>query len=145
MNNIKWVELALFKWRPLPNCLLEMFLLSSISMFKFNKWLHRFHAVSAALSLSDLIVGVKNVTSVSGKVSLARLFSFRGFSKTPLDVEQVASFVPMWTVMCFGFLWRIGCTQLLRLSAVAPGNFLILTLCCLESFPQLVHSKLNFP
>ena len=43
-----------------------MFLLSSISMFKSNKWSHRFLIVSAALPLSDLIVGVENVTSASG-------------------------------------------------------------------------------
>ena len=51
-----------------------MFLLSSISMFKSNKWPHRFLTVRAALPLSDLIVGVENVTSVSGKVSLIRKF-----------------------------------------------------------------------
>ena len=38
-------------------------------MFQSNKWLHGFVTVSAALPLSDLIVGVENVTSVSGKVS----------------------------------------------------------------------------
>ena len=43
-----------------------MFLLSSISMFKSNKWSHRFLIVSAALPLSDLIVGVESVTSASG-------------------------------------------------------------------------------
>ena len=42
-------------------------------MFKSNKWSHKFLTVSA-LSLSDLIVGVENVTSVSGKVSLTRKF-----------------------------------------------------------------------
>ena len=36
-----------------------MFLLSNISMFKSNKWPHRFLTVSAALPLSDLIVGMK--------------------------------------------------------------------------------------
>ena len=80
-----------------------MFLLSSISMFKSNKWPHRFLTVSAALPLSDLIVGVENVTSVSGKVSLIRVFSFRSLSKISLDVERVASFVPMWTMMCSSF------------------------------------------
>ena len=79
-------------------------------MFKSNKWPHRFLTVNAALPLSDLIVGVENVTSVSGKVSLIRVFSFKNFSKISLDVEWVASFVPMWIMMCFGFLRRIGCT-----------------------------------
>ena len=54
-----------------------MFLLSSISMFKSNKWPHRFLNVSAALPLSDLIVGVENVTSVSGKVSQVKSFQFQ--------------------------------------------------------------------
>ena len=79
-------------------------------MFKSNKWPHRFLTVSAALPLSDLIVGVENVTSVSGKVSLIRVFSFKSLSKIYLDVEWVASFVPMWIMICFGFLRRIGCT-----------------------------------
>ena len=79
-------------------------------MFKSNKWPHRFLTVSAALPLSDLIVGVENVTSVSGKVSLIRVFSFKSLSKIYLDVEWVASFVPMWKMICFGFLRRIGCT-----------------------------------
>ena len=84
------VEPALFKWRPLrPKCLLVMFLLSSISMFKSNKWPHRFLTVSAALPLSDLIVGVENVTSVSGKVSLIRVFSFRSVSKISLDIVML--------------------------------------------------------
>ena len=46
-----------------------MFLLSSISMFKSNNWSQRLLTVRAALRLSDLIVGVENVTSVSDKVS----------------------------------------------------------------------------
>ena len=79
-------------------------------MFKSNKWLHRFLTVSATLPLSDLIVGAENVTSVSGKVSLMRVFSFRSLSKISLDVERVVSLVPMWMMMCFGFLRRIGCT-----------------------------------
>ena len=37
------------------------------SMFKSNKWSHRFVTVSAALPLSDLIVGVENITSVQVK------------------------------------------------------------------------------
>ena len=48
---------------------LAMFLLSSISMFKSNNWSQRLLTVRAALRLSDLIVGVENVTSVSDKVS----------------------------------------------------------------------------
>ena len=87
-----------------------MFLLSSISMFKSIKWSQRFFTDSAALPLSDLKIGVENVTSVLGKVSLIRVISFRSFFKISLDVEQVASFVPMWTMMCFGFLRRFGCT-----------------------------------
>ena len=84
-------ETALFKWRPLrPKCLLVMFLLSSTSMFKSKKWSHRFLTASAALPLSDILVGVKNGTSVSGKVSLIRVFSFGSLSKIPLDVEEVA-------------------------------------------------------
>ena len=67
-----------------------MFQSSSTSMFKSKKWSYRFLTVSAALPLSDLIVGVENVTSVSGKVSLIRVFSFRSLSKIPLDVEEVA-------------------------------------------------------
>ena len=55
-------------------------------MFKSNKWPHRFLTVSAALPLSDLIVGVENVTSVSGKVSLIRVFSFRSLVKISVDV-----------------------------------------------------------
>ena len=46
-------------------------------MFKSNKWPYRFLTVSATLPLSDLIVDVENVTSVSGKVSLIRVFSFK--------------------------------------------------------------------
>ena len=72
-------------------------------MFKSNKWSHRFLTVRVALPLSDLIDGVENVTFVSGKVSLIRAFSFRNLSKISLDVERVTSFVPMWTMMCFGF------------------------------------------
>ena len=44
-----------------------IFLLSSISMFEPNICSHRFLTVSAALPLSDVIVNVENVTSVSGK------------------------------------------------------------------------------
>ena len=69
-----------------------MFLSSSISMFKFNKWSDKFPTVSAALPLSDLVVRVHNVTPVSGNVSLVRVFSFRSLSKISLDAEQVASF-----------------------------------------------------
>ena len=58
-------------------------------MFMSIKWSHRFLTVSAALPLSDLIVGVKNVTSVSSKVSLIRVFRFRSLSKFSLDVERV--------------------------------------------------------
>ena len=101
------VEPALFKWRPLrPKCLLVMFLLSSISMFKSIKWSQRFFTDSAALPLSDLKIGVENVTSVLGKVSLIRVISFRSFFKISLHVERVASFVPMWTMMCFGFFYK---------------------------------------
>ena len=64
-------------------------------MFKSNKWPHRFLTVSAALPLSDLIVGVENVTSVSGKVFLIRVSSFKSLFKISLDVEWVASFLPM--------------------------------------------------
>ena len=79
-------------------------------MFKFDKWSHRFLTVRVVLPLSDLIVGVENITSVSGKVSLIRVFSFskNRFSEISLDVERVASFVPMWTMMCFCFLRRIA-------------------------------------
>ena len=66
-----------------------------------------FLTVSAALPLSDRVVGVGNATSVSGKVSLIRVFSFKSLSETSLDVEWVASFIPMWIMMCFGFLRRI--------------------------------------
>ena len=59
-------------------------------MFKSNKWSHRFPTISAALPLSDLIVGVENVTFVSGKVSLIKVFSCRSLSKISLDVEWVA-------------------------------------------------------
>ena len=79
-------------------------------MFKSNKCSRRFLTVSAALPLSDLIVGAENVSSVSAKVSLIKVLSFRSLSKVSLDVERVASFVPMWTMICFGFLRRIGCT-----------------------------------
>ena len=58
-------------------------------MFKSNKWLHRFLTVSVALSLSDLLDGVENVTSVSGKVSLIRVFSFRSASKISLDIVML--------------------------------------------------------
>ena len=79
-------------------------------MFEPNICSHRFLTVSAALPLSDVKVNVENVTSVSGKVSLTRVFSFRSFSKISLDVERLALFVPIWTMMCFGFLRRIGHT-----------------------------------
>ena len=78
-------------------------------MFKPNKWSHRFLTVGAALRLSDLIVGVENVASVSGKASLIRVFGFRTLDKIFLDVERVASFVPMRIMVCFGFLRRTGC------------------------------------
>ena len=65
------VEPALFEWRPLqPKCLPAMFLLSSISIFNSTKWLHKFVTVSVALPLSDLIVGIENVTPVSDNFSL---------------------------------------------------------------------------
>ena len=57
-------------------------------MFKSNNCLHRFLTVSVTLPLSDVIVGVGViVTSVSSKVSLIRVFSFRNLSKVSLDVE----------------------------------------------------------
>ena len=64
-----------------------MFLLSSIPMFRSTKWSHRFLTVSAALLLSNLIVGVENISSVSGKVSLIRVFFFYCLSIVSLDVE----------------------------------------------------------
>ena len=67
------------------------------------KWLHGFLTISAALPLSDLIIGIENVTSVSGKVSLIRVFRSRSLSNVSLDVERVASFVPMWTMKCSSF------------------------------------------
>ena len=98
----KRVEPALFKLRPLrPKYLLAMFLLSSISVFKSDKWSHRFLTVSAALPLSDLIVGVENVTSVSGKVSLRRVFSFRSLSKISQDVERVGHYLFLCGQWCF--------------------------------------------
>ena len=72
-----------------------MFLLSSISIFNSTKWLHKFLTVSVALPLSDLIVGIENVTPVSDKFSFIKSFrSFRSYSKICLDLEQVASFFP---------------------------------------------------
>ena len=80
-------------------------------MFNTNKWSHRFFTLSAAaLPLSDLRVGVENVTYVSSKVSLTRVFSCRSLSKIFLDAERVVSFVPMWTMMCFGFLRMVECS-----------------------------------
>ena len=79
-------------------------------MFRSNKWSHGFLIVSAALPASGLIVGIENVTSVSGKVFLIGVFSVRSLSKISLNVEQVVSFVPMWAMKCFGFLRRIECT-----------------------------------
>ena len=75
-------------------------------MFKSNKCSLRFLTVSAALPLSDLIVGAENVTFVSAKVFLIKVVSFRSLSKISLDVERVASFVPMWTMTCFGFFTK---------------------------------------
>ena len=64
-------------------------------MFKSTKGSHKFLNVSAALPLSDLIiVGVENITTVSGNVTL-RVFSFRSLYKISLDVELEASFVTM--------------------------------------------------
>ena len=75
------VEPVSFKWRPLrPKCLLVMFLLRSISMFKSNKCSHKFLAVGAAWPLSELVVSVENATSVLGKISLKRVFSLRSLS-----------------------------------------------------------------
>ena len=112
------VETALFKWRPLrPKCLLVIFLLSSISMCKSNKWLSRFLTVSVALRLPDLIVGLENITSVLGKVSLIRVFCFRSLSKISLDVERVASFVPMWTMMCFAKDWMYMIIEIIHSSS----------------------------
>ena len=79
-------------------------------MFKSIKWSHKFLTVRAALPLSDLKVEVENVISVSGKVYLIRVSSYRRLPRISLDVELVASFVPVWTITCFGFLGRIGCT-----------------------------------
>ena len=72
----------------------------------YRKWSHKFVAVSAALPLSDLIVGVENVTPDSGNTTLRRVFSLRNLSKISVDVELGASF----TVIYVGFLRRIGCT-----------------------------------
>ena len=52
-------------------------------MFNTNNWSHRFFTLSAALPLSDPIVSVENVTSVSGKVSLTRVFSAEVCLKFP--------------------------------------------------------------
>ena len=61
------VEIALFEWRSLQSkCLPVVFVLSSISIFKSNRGSNTFLTVSAALPLSDLIVGAENVTPVSG-------------------------------------------------------------------------------
>ena len=67
--------------RPVEPALLVMFQLSSISMFKSAKCSHNFLTVSLALPLSDLMYSVKNVTPVSGYVSLIGAFSFRSFTR----------------------------------------------------------------
>ena len=57
-------------------------LLSIISMFKYIKYI-KFLTVSTALS--DLTIGVENVKTVSGNVSL-RVPSFISLTKISLDV-----------------------------------------------------------
>ena len=47
-------------------CLLVMFLLSKILIYKFIKWLVNCLTVSATLPLSDLSIGVEIVNSASG-------------------------------------------------------------------------------
>ena len=75
-------------------------------MFRSTKWSHGVLTVSAAIPLADLIISVKNVTSVSGKVSLIKPFSYGSLSKTSLDVERLALFVSMWTMIYFGFFCK---------------------------------------
>ena len=98
-------------------------LYSSISMYKPNKRLHKFLTVSATLPLLDHTVGVENAFSVSGKVSLIRVFSFRSLSKIFLDVERVASFVPMWKIMCFGFFAKDWMDMMIEIIHSSSGEF----------------------
>ena len=76
-----------------------MFLLPSISILTSTRLYHRFFTVTVALSLFNLILGVENVTSALGNVSLIRVFSLRNLSKTSLYVERVTSFVRVRIMM----------------------------------------------
>ena len=118
------------------------FLLPRISMS--NSVSHKFLTVSVVLPLSDLIVRLENVTPISGNVSLIRAFSWRSLFKISQDAERVPSFFPMWIMMYFGFLQRIGCTSL-RSFTIAPGNFLILTLCYLFRISSISPFKVKSP
>lgn len=67
-----------------------MFPLSSMSMFKFTKWLHKLFIVGTALPLSDLMPNHEKITSVSGNVSLIRFLNLRVLFGISVDVELVA-------------------------------------------------------
>ena len=78
-----------------------MFILSSISMFKSNRWKHIFLTYSASLPLSGHIVGVEDATPVSDNVSLIKFLGLRSLSKLYLSI------VSMLMMICFGFLQKI--------------------------------------
>ena len=92
-------------------------------MFKSTKWSHGVLTVTAAIPLADLIISVKNATSVSGKVSLIKPFSYRGLSKTSLDAERLALFVSMWTMIYFVFFAKDWIYMIIEIIHSSSGEF----------------------
>ena len=71
-----------FKWRRLQfKCLIVMFLLSRISVFKYIRWLVNCLTVSATLPLSDFSVGAEIIISASGKFSWIKYFNWGNLFK----------------------------------------------------------------
>ena len=104
-----------FKWRPLwLECLPVMFLLSTISILKFIRWLVNCPTISAALPLSDLSVGAEIVISALCNFAWMKDFNWSNLFKISLDVNLRASLVPAWIIKDFGCFQMIDSDDVVR-------------------------------
>ena len=81
-----------FKWRPIRlECLLFMFPLSGLTIFKFIRWSVNSLSVSATLPLAGISVGVEIVTSAYGNFSWIKDFKWSNWSQMFIDVNLTAA------------------------------------------------------
>ena len=105
-----------------------IFLLSTLSIFHCNRWLVDWFTVSVAFPLSQRSVGVEINTLQSVNFSCKSNLKFRSLFNTSLDFEWYVSIAPAWIMIWPDFFRSNGMIWWFKLSTVAPGKFLTLTL-----------------